>query len=71
MKSKVKPTRTLLTWDEIHAIQKSWESDKDGPGYTDVRKLVRHIKFIEHMNGILVDQLQEMKQARRGVRKDG
>lgn len=70
MKSKVKPTRTILTWEEIHAIQKSWESYKGGPGYADVRKLVRHIKFIEHLNGILADQLQEMKQARQATGGD-
>ena len=58
--SKVKPTRALLSWDEIRAIESSWKTDIR-PGSEDVRKLVKHLRFVEHMNGILADQVQELK----------
>ena len=46
---KSKPTRSRLTWDEIREIEKSWSSDKDGPAGRDIKKLIRHIRFIEHL----------------------
>jgi hypothetical protein len=43
--SKVKPTRSLLTWDEIRKIEKDWKHDVGGPAHEDIKKLIRHIRF--------------------------
>ena len=48
MAVKSKPTRSRLTWDEIREIEKSWSSDA-GPARQDIKKLIRHIRFIEHL----------------------
>lgn len=46
---KTKPTRARLTWDEIREIKRNWYNDIDGPATADINKLVKHIRFIEHL----------------------
>lgn len=41
--SKVKPTRATLAWNEIHEIERAYA------GNQDVKRLIRHIRFIEHL----------------------
>lgn len=48
VKGKGVPTRSRLTWDEIRKIESSWSSDA-GPAREDIKKLVRHIRFVEHL----------------------
>jgi hypothetical protein len=66
-KSKVKPTRRLLTWAEIRDMEASWKND-DGPGGDDVRKLVKHLLLFEHLHGIVLDEnirlKKELKESR-------
>lgn len=47
--AKSKPMRARLTWDEIREIEKSWPKDPDSPGYVDTKKLITHIKYVEHL----------------------
>ena len=46
---KSKPTRSRLTWDEIRKIEASWKQDKEGPAAKDITKLIKHIRFVEHL----------------------
>jgi hypothetical protein len=45
MSSKVKPGRARLTWLEIIALEVKYK------GNADVKKLIKHIRFIEHLLG--------------------
>ena len=45
--SKVQPTRSKLTWDEIREIERKWKSYK-GDMKKDVKLLIRHIRFMAH-----------------------
>lgn len=49
MTSKVKPTRTLLTMEQIRQIESEWAFDKGGPALRDIKKLIKHIRFVEHL----------------------
>ena len=41
---KFKYTRAMLTWDEIHDIERA------NKGNADVKKLIRHIRFVAHLS---------------------
>jgi hypothetical protein len=60
MKKKFKAKRTLLTWDEIRAIEAKHPKD------SDVRKLVSHMRLFEHLHGIVLDELYALKYKPKG-----
>ena len=46
IRSLIKPTCAQMTWDEIRDIEETWKGD---PAEADIRRLVRHLRFIEHL----------------------
>lgn len=61
--SNVRPMRSLLTWDEILEIQQLW---KNYAGIArDIKRLVRHIKMMECINGQLLDDISRNKRMKK------